>query len=60
MYLVIAFTNYDNGYYIGGVYRNYEKAVKRLNWCEKHTFDPENDSWNILFVKADRIREPFY
>lgn len=54
-YLVMCVTNYDEGYIIGGVYRNYDKAVKRLDWCERHTLNPENDSWRIVPVRAENI-----
>lgn len=59
MYLVFCMTNYGDGFYIGGVYRSYEKARKRLEWCEQHTIDPENDSWYLLNVKAYGITEDF-
>lgn len=59
MYLVFCITNYDNGFYIGGVYRSYDKAYKRFRWCEEHTIDPENDSWRLVSVKPEKITADF-
>lgn len=58
-YLVLCLTNYSEGFYTGGVYRSYEKALRRLNWCEKHTIDPEGDSWRIVDVKPEKITADF-
>ena len=58
-YLVFCMTNYGDGFYIGGVYRSEGEANKRLEWCEKHTIDPENDSWRILEVEDYAITASF-
>lgn len=58
-YLVFCMTNYGKGFYIGGVYQSEEEADKRLAWCEKHTIDPENDSWRIVEVEPDAITAEF-
>lgn len=59
MYLVFCMTNYGDGFYIGGVYRSYDRAVKRLEWCEAHSIDPDNDSWHLVKAKSKNITEEF-
>lgn len=59
MYVVWCMTNYGKGYYFGGIYRSVERAKRRLAWCEKHTVDPENDSWTIDYVTSAKITEDF-
>lgn len=59
MYLVFCITNYGDGYQLGGIYRSYERACRRLSWCEEHTPDPENDSWRIVSVKPEKITADF-
>ena len=50
MYIVFCMTNYNSGFYFAGAYTSYEKAVRRLKWCKRHTIDEENDSWYIVNI----------
>lgn len=59
MYVVFNMTNYGQGFQFEGCYRSYDKAVKRREWCEEHTIDPDNDSWYIIEVRAKGITEGF-
>ena len=59
MYVVFCMTNYGNGFYFGGCYRSKDKALKRCDWCERHTIDPDNDSWMVIEVRAKGITEDF-
>lgn len=56
-YLVINLTNYDIGCDICGLYTKYEDAVKRLNWCVKKYGENYCNSFNIVEVGRQGIRQ---
>lgn len=62
MYLVLNITNYGEGYMLGGAYRNYNKAVERLNWLEnQEKYNSEyEDSWRIVFIKTQKKTDEPY
>lgn len=65
MYIVLNQTNYDDGVYIGGVYKSYEKARKRCEWlASKHPSMHETDEladaqnfWSVVESTARNITD---
>lgn len=55
LYLVLNITNYDKGYVCGGYYKSYERAKKRLEYCESKMNEDGCDSWRIIKIDSPNI-----
>lgn len=62
LYAVLNVTNYGSGLQVGGIYKSYDRALKRWNWLnDKEEYNTtDEDSWRIVPIKAMNITaEPY-
>ena len=62
LYAVLNVATYGSGLQVGGIYKSYDRALKRWNWLEsqeKYNTEDE-DSWRIVPIKTMDIKDKPY